>query len=230
MSRPARSELPEQLLTAAAEEFAENGYHSVRIDAIADRCGVTKGAVYMHFRSKLAMFLAAHAELSESYGQAISAPPSSPTKTSRRQSARAKLRARLLAELGFHREKPSLRRMQSILDTELAREPAASGRDGLRASYRALRKDLRRLLQEATREGEVGPQDFAATAFGLVAQLEGTLAQMRAAPDEAASLVSESDVVDAWLSAVPRAPRRRGPSSNPQPAKDGDGADFRPAF
>ena len=37
------------LLRAAAEVFAEKGLHGARLDEIASRAAVTKGAIYSHF-------------------------------------------------------------------------------------------------------------------------------------------------------------------------------------
>jgi AcrR family transcriptional regulator len=46
-----------QLLTAAHDVFGELGYAGASLDAIAERAGFTKGAVYSHFRSKSDLFL-----------------------------------------------------------------------------------------------------------------------------------------------------------------------------
>ncbi|MET8977505.1 ScbR family autoregulator-binding transcription factor [Streptomyces sp. NPDC004539] len=40
------------LLRAAAEEFAESGYAGANVSSIADRAGLTLGALYFHFRNK----------------------------------------------------------------------------------------------------------------------------------------------------------------------------------
>jgi len=48
----------EHLLAAAAEVFAEHGYHGATIDQVAERAGFTKGAVYSNFASKEDLFLA----------------------------------------------------------------------------------------------------------------------------------------------------------------------------
>jgi AcrR family transcriptional regulator len=45
----------EAILTAAAHEFAAEGYHAASLSKILDRSGVTKGALYFHFASKEAM-------------------------------------------------------------------------------------------------------------------------------------------------------------------------------
>src|SRR2546428_10561294 len=54
--RKPRAERPEpsrkQLMTAAIDCFARLGYQGTTIDRIARDAGVTKGAVYYHFRDK----------------------------------------------------------------------------------------------------------------------------------------------------------------------------------
>ncbi|MFD5467447.1 TetR family transcriptional regulator [Kitasatospora sp. NPDC127059] len=42
----------EKVLTAAAEIFAAQGYESTTLNTVADRIGMTKGALYGHFPSK----------------------------------------------------------------------------------------------------------------------------------------------------------------------------------
>jgi AcrR family transcriptional regulator len=44
------------LLRCAREEFAGQGYDGASVDRIAERAGLTKGAVYYHFGSKPALF------------------------------------------------------------------------------------------------------------------------------------------------------------------------------
>src|SRR5690348_17127280 len=46
------------VLTAARHEFAEHGYGEATVDRIADRAGLTRGAVYSNFPSKRALYLA----------------------------------------------------------------------------------------------------------------------------------------------------------------------------
>jgi AcrR family transcriptional regulator len=47
-----------QLLVAAQQVFAENGYHAAAMDDIADRAGVSKPVLYQHFPGKLDLYLA----------------------------------------------------------------------------------------------------------------------------------------------------------------------------
>jgi len=59
MSRPASrgdapqtGALPDSLLDSAFRMFAQRGYRNVRLEELARSAGVTKGAIYYHFRSK----------------------------------------------------------------------------------------------------------------------------------------------------------------------------------
>lgn len=53
------------LLRAAASSFASRGYDSASVDAIAASVGLSKGAVYAHFPSKLELYLGVMAALLE---------------------------------------------------------------------------------------------------------------------------------------------------------------------
>jgi len=48
----------EEILAAAATVFAECGYAETEMQAVADRCGVAKGTIYLYFPSKEKLFLA----------------------------------------------------------------------------------------------------------------------------------------------------------------------------
>src|SRR5690349_8970384 len=47
-----------QLLAAAQDVFAANGYHAAAMDEIAERAGVSKPVLYQHFPSKLELYMA----------------------------------------------------------------------------------------------------------------------------------------------------------------------------
>jgi AcrR family transcriptional regulator len=58
-----RAKIRASLVGAAQELFAEHGYWGVSLDQIADRVGLTKGAVYSNFESKEELLLAVATEL-----------------------------------------------------------------------------------------------------------------------------------------------------------------------
>jgi AcrR family transcriptional regulator len=47
-----------QLLAAAQDVFAANGYHAAAMDEIAERAGVSKPVLYQHFPGKLELYMA----------------------------------------------------------------------------------------------------------------------------------------------------------------------------
>lgn len=51
----------EDLLTAARALFAADGYAGTSLDAVCERAGVTKGALYHHFAGKRQLFAAVYA-------------------------------------------------------------------------------------------------------------------------------------------------------------------------
>ena len=54
-----RAERRSQILSAAAEVFATRGYAATDLALVAGQVGIAKGTIYLYFRSKSALFLAA---------------------------------------------------------------------------------------------------------------------------------------------------------------------------
>jgi AcrR family transcriptional regulator len=54
----ARGTAREKLLDSAAKVFAERGYRGTSVDLVAEDAGVTKGALYWHFKNKEELFFA----------------------------------------------------------------------------------------------------------------------------------------------------------------------------
>lgn len=57
------------ILTAAAEHFARDGYHATSLDRVLSDSGGTKGALYFHFDSKLALARSVVAEMVRQWGE-----------------------------------------------------------------------------------------------------------------------------------------------------------------
>ncbi|HET7518299.1 MAG TPA: TetR family transcriptional regulator, partial [Actinomycetes bacterium] len=64
------------VLAASRQEFGEHGYAEAKVDRIAERAELTRGAVYSNFPSKRAVYLAVLADLVE--GGAVGAAPAPP--------------------------------------------------------------------------------------------------------------------------------------------------------
>jgi len=54
--RTKKTQRREQILAAAFEEFAVNGYAATRLDDVARRARIAKGTVFLHFKSKKVLF------------------------------------------------------------------------------------------------------------------------------------------------------------------------------
>jgi AcrR family transcriptional regulator len=52
VARPARPDVHEALLEAARAEFSRRGLERARVEDISRRAGISKGAFYLHFRTK----------------------------------------------------------------------------------------------------------------------------------------------------------------------------------
>jgi AcrR family transcriptional regulator len=69
MGRLSRAEMQERnrakVLVAAREEFTERGFRDAKIDSIAERAELTRGAVYSNFPGKRALYFAVLADLAE---------------------------------------------------------------------------------------------------------------------------------------------------------------------
>ncbi|GAA1088431.1 TetR/AcrR family transcriptional regulator [Nocardiopsis exhalans] len=71
-----------RVLTAAREEFAERGFRDAKIDRIADRAELTRGAVYSNFPGKRALYLAVLAEAAEAAERAPQGEAADPVSAS----------------------------------------------------------------------------------------------------------------------------------------------------
>ena len=56
--RRRKADRPDEIVAAAFEVFAERGFAAARLDDIAARAGVSKGAIYLYFATKEDIFQA----------------------------------------------------------------------------------------------------------------------------------------------------------------------------
>ncbi|OLT30383.1 TetR family transcriptional regulator [Nocardiopsis sp. CNR-923] len=68
-----------RVLAAAGDEFAERGFRDAKVDRIAERAELTRGAVYSNFPSKRALYLSVLAEAAErAVDERLAVGPASP--------------------------------------------------------------------------------------------------------------------------------------------------------
>ncbi|ARZ72368.1 TetR family transcriptional regulator [Streptomyces albireticuli] len=111
------------MLVAARKEFAEYGYAEAKVDRIAERAELTRGAVYSNFTGKRALYLAVLADDAEQARAAAEPPPTSPGTAGQALGVFARL---WLERLPFAADTPGsghlrLRSLTGVLDTGPAR-------------------------------------------------------------------------------------------------------------
>jgi len=207
--RPGRGDARRDLLNIAIDCFARYGFQATSIDRIARAAGLTKGALYYHFKDKEALLFAA---VTNRLGQfehrvvtdlaAVSDPP-----TALREVARVCL---------DHATKSNHRRMIVTLMVE-----AIDTNPRLAAEFRAMmqrfRTFLRRLVQRGQDSGQFRADVLAAVAAevfaGAIMGAEIQYYQDPRAFNLAGTIAAFVEQFINWLSVPPpasRGPRRMG--------------------
>ena len=191
MPRPPRPGALEALLDAARAEFSRAGLAAARVEDIARRAGVSKGAFYLHFDSKEAAFLAIvqrflgaieafSARREEATRRLWARPPDGPAGLRARLEAEAALDVELLELLWHHRhlipavEGPAGSRCEALVA-------------GFRRRMRATTAARIRARQEAGElRADVDPGVVADVLLGTFEDFGRRMAGLREKPDFAA--------------------------------------------
>ncbi|MFQ5472003.1 MAG: TetR/AcrR family transcriptional regulator [Dehalococcoidia bacterium] len=183
--RRRREETRRRLLTSALGVFARNGYERATVDEIVRDAGFSKGAFYVHFKSKDDLFWTMLEQRvlhhQDAFRQSID-PDSS-----FRQNVRRLLTAIFDLECGDPR-------WPAIVMEFVAH---AGRNDEVRKRFATIYKRWREFVVAMLREGQAAGQvradldlDFAASA--AIALIDGTITQSRLAPNE----IILADMVD----------------------------------
>ncbi|RFU82707.1 TetR/AcrR family transcriptional regulator [Streptomyces triticagri] len=161
------------VLVAAREEFAEYGYADAKVDRIAERAELTRGAVYSNFTGKRSLYLAVLTAAAEQARAAAGPPPASPADAEQALGAFARV---WLERLPLAGDTPShghlqLRSLSGVLTGEPAREALAE-----LARFEALLLALAIELHGTLRPGTVRRAQLALTL------LHGTASLAESAP------------------------------------------------
>ena len=146
---PAKGGTRERILDAALEVFARKGYHRALVDDIVRASATSKGAVYHHFPTKEAIFLALVDEFAQRLARGVAAAIAA------RQGALAKVEGALVAALTTFAESAPLARLILLEAVSLgavyeAKRAEVHGRfTGLIQGY----------LDEAVAEASIAPLD-----------------------------------------------------------------------
>jgi TetR/AcrR family acrAB operon transcriptional repressor len=156
----------EEILAAAQACFREEGYHRTTVDDIAARAGLSKGAIYWHFKGKREVFYALfdrYLESFEAYPQAATGAPSAP-EAFRRMAA-------------VFRE--GIDEIMELVDLHFEYVAHASRERDLGDRYRRMYETFRTVIEEQVsrgmREGDFRAVDPHTVAAGVMALFDETV-------------------------------------------------------
>jgi TetR/AcrR family acrAB operon transcriptional repressor len=214
--RPGRGESRRDLMDIAIDSFARYGYQATSIDRIAKAAGLTKGAIYYHFKDKEDLLFAAVTNRVGQFERRIAADLAPVT------DAAAALRevARVCLD---HATKSNHRRMIVTLMVE-----AIDTNPRLEAEFRAMMQRFRAFLKSIVQRGQKSGQlqrDLDATIAAEIyaGAIMGAEIQYYQDPKKinlAATLAAFVEQYVGWLSGTPAAaPVRRRPAVSSAAAK-----------
>ena len=175
--RLSNSDRRREIVEAVLELARERGPDAITTHAIAERIGVTQGAVFRHFPDKASIWLAVFAWVRASLDAALSdAIESAGTPL-------AKIERAFLAHAAFVAAHPGVPRM---LFHELQFAGESAVRDSVRATVGDYRRRLGRLFDQAKRDGELpaGLESTRATVL-FIGAVQGLVIQAALAGNDA---------------------------------------------
>jgi AcrR family transcriptional regulator len=158
----------EQILKAAQSCFGKTGFHKTKMDDIVLASGLSKGALYWHFKSKDEIFLA----LFDQYDREIFAAWDDLSAGPALETLRIESEIVLTALAGD--------RMLVEMWSEFLKHPLA--RDRFAVIYDHSRERLAGTIEKGIERGEIAPCEARHAAAMLTAVIEGLLLQALADP------------------------------------------------
>lgn len=167
-----------EIVAAVLALARERGPDAITTQAIADRMGLTQGAVFRHFPDKEAIWLAVFAWVRESLGEALTAA----LKTV--DSPLARMEQAFFAHVAFIAANPGVPR---VMFHELQYPGDSPVRADVRAMIGNYRQRLTQLFAQAKAAGELPPElDTALASVLFIGAVQGLVIQASLAGDEAA--------------------------------------------
>lgn len=164
------AELTRQLVMAAAlKVFSRQGYAATRLEDIAEEAGVTRGAIYWHFKNKADLYTALQYHAAEQLGLVVEEAAAPAT------SALEGLRRVMVRVWTYLVEDEEFRAVQelTVLKTELTPDLMVGMQEKL-TSLAQINEQLMQAISEAAAAGEVDARlDPAVVAIGYSAYLNG---------------------------------------------------------
>ena len=172
-----REETRERLLAAALQVFARNGYDRATVDEIVSSAGFSKGAFYVHFKTKEDLFWAMLDERVSGHQNTVLESLDTGS------SIHDNVRSLLTTIFDLESQDPSWPATFVEFLAHAGRNREV--RDRLATIYKRWRGFVAAMLREGQASGQIRADvdiEFAASA--AIALIEGTITQSRLAPDD----------------------------------------------
>jgi TetR/AcrR family transcriptional regulator len=165
-----------EIVAAVLALARERGPDAITTQAIADRMGVTQGAVFRHFPDKQAIWLAVFAWVRESLGAVLA------TAINEADSPLARIERAFLAHVAFIAANPGVPR---VMFHEMQYPGDSLVRAEVRAMINSYRQRLTLLFRQAKAAGEL-PRDLDATLapVSFIGAVQGLVIEASLAGDE----------------------------------------------
>jgi AcrR family transcriptional regulator len=159
---PGSRDLHEQILSEAKRLFIEQGYHALSMRQIAEAVGVSKAALYYHFRDKQELFLA----ILESYLDVIEAI------LDRVQAEGTTCRQQISALVETILSQPAEQRAIIRLASQEMAQLSAEARQAFNTTYHAKFIDkVEAILKAGVESGELKPIDTGVATWTLLGMM-----------------------------------------------------------
>lgn len=170
-------ETRQAILQSALEAFAQKGYSQTTMDEIADRAGVSKGALYWHFKDKRTLFLAVCEERASALEKVMRSALEEP------ETILNKIDRLLISTLLFFTQNRSFAVILGFL--RVGQDPAIGLQSDqpLRTWYSEARKTLSERIQKGIEAGEIREVDPSITASLIIGAIDGLVFQWLIDPE-----------------------------------------------
>jgi TetR/AcrR family acrAB operon transcriptional repressor len=173
-----RSKLPlktrQRVLDSALEIFASKGYSQASMEEIASKAGVTKGALYWHFESKLDLYNALVNHVLKLQTQEI--VPA----LLKEASSQSVVKALVRSHLNFYRRNPRITEFYSNMMMEGKTLSESGIMEIMAHAYRSYREAVTDALAMGCKKGK---NDAKGAAMVLIGALDGIVMQWMMDPD-----------------------------------------------
>jgi len=165
------------IIEASMKLFAKRGYHGTSVSQIAEATGLTKGALYWHFKGKEHLFLTVLDCIRESWQETIM----NRVESSVRVAEKLEQLFDATSEMVAGSDDPCS--MHLFLVSAGAQPEMRDFEDAIKAAYAGYVKTLADTIRAGQEDGDIKKEvDAESTAVGIIGCLEGAVLQARLHP------------------------------------------------